>query len=376
MTRAVELSTRKDRSISLAGTTSEDGVPADGEGGANILTDFFTVKLLVGIDPTDTSQDLKIQFLAQGADAAVKQYCKRQLETGIYTHYPRDVRLGGEAMIMAEAPIRAFILSGNIVEGEATITGISSTGSLAVGMTAITIGGAPGSSQITQPFPNAATIQSVDSSSQVTMTGNASYSSANQQLLFGCSLWFDPNGSFGAGPGTDPTGPYGSTTLLYPGIDYTLQLDPPDNLARAGKLIRLASAFGFLGMGGAWNPYGSSWGGLNARGTLTAPLKPLWPNWPPGSFRLMYCAGYGYGATPPAGMMPVSTTIPADLSAATAMLAAWMFRNADTGGVQYQSESFQGYSGNVAQFVDPLKSDDALGSVRQMLSRYRKLAIG
>jgi hypothetical protein len=78
----------------------------------------------------------------------------------------------------------------------------------------------------------------------------------------------------------------------------------------------------------------------------------------------------------PAGIMPINTTLPADLQMAVAMLAAWIFRNSDTGGMLVTNESFQGYSGGVAQAIDALKTDSELGSVRQILGRYRRLAVG
>lgn len=309
------------------------------------------------------------------ADAAVKNYCKRAFETNLYTWYPPETRLGGEAIVVEETPVLYYVMSGTVTQGAAQITNLSSTTNLLVGMPTLLTTGV--NNQTVQPFPNGATIQSIDSDSQVTMTGNATYSVSGASFSFGLALWFDPNGSFSAGQGTDPSGPYGPTTLLYQGIDYAVQRDAPDNTCRSGKLVRLNSAFGFLGMGGAWNPYGSSWGGLNMRGTLTAPLKPLWPNWPPGSFKVVYAAGYGTGATAPDGLMPANTTIPQDLTIATTFLAAYMFNNADTGMVQITHESFQGYDRQLLNntMYGTLKQVPELGSVRQLLSRWRRRAI-
>lgn len=322
-----------------------------------MLSDIVQLKNFLSISLSDTSQDNTLNALLSAADAAVKRYCKRDFEKTIYTEYP--FRLNGEAVVLEQTPVLSYRLTGAVTNGLPTITGLSSTSNLLVGMPVV-ISFSP-NRQTTQPFPNGATILSIDSSSQVTLTGNATYTLASATVIFGLSLWMDPSGSFGDGLGTDPAGPFGSTTLLYPGLDYALQRDQPDGTSKSGKVIRLASAFGLAGMGGAWGVYGSAWAGLQARGTLSGPLPPLWPKYPPGSLKVVYAAGL--------------TSIPADLTAAVNAVAAWMFRNADTGLLQISSEGFQGYSSSVAQAGDALKSDADLGSTRQLLSRWRKVAI-
>jgi len=337
-----------------------------------------TLKIFIGIPASDSSQDAKLSAILYAADQVVKKYCKRLFETAQYVWYPPEPRLGGEAIVVEETPILCYLSTGTITSGQATITGLPDTSKLLVGMTATV---AAQSNQTVQPFPNAATIVSIDSSSQVTMSGNATANVPNVPILFGFSMWFDPNGSFGMGPGTNPGGPYQAPQLLLQGIDYALQRDQPDGTSGSGKVIRLASVFGFLGMGGAWNPYGSTWGGLNERSTLSAPLKPLWPTWPPGSFKIMYAAGLGVGAAAPTatnpngGNLPTNTTIPYDLTTAVNGVASWMWNNASTGLLQVTSESFQGYSMAIRPAMDALKSSPELGSTRQILSRYRRLAM-
>lgn len=312
-----------------------------------------------GCDTGCNDDQLSLALVA--ASEIIQKYCKRNFAAQTTVQYP--FRLGGEAIVLQDTPVLSYRLTGNIQSGLATITGLSSTSSLMVGMPAIVSSNV--NQQTNQPFPNAATIASIDSSSQVTMDGTATASLTGATIIFGLTMWADPNGSFGSGPGTDPSGPYGPTTLLYPGIDYALQRDGPDGMtSKSGKIIRLGGTFGLLGMAGAWSPYGGTWSGLNGRGTLSANLKPLWPNWPPGSIKVLATTGF--------------TTIPQDLQAACNGLAAWIVRNASTGLVQIQSESIS-LGGSISTTVDKataaLRESPALGSVRQILSRYRYVSL-
>lgn len=348
-----------------------------------MLCDYTQVKNLIGLPPgtTDTTLDAKIQLVTVAADATVKDYCKQRLETSVITEYP--ILLGGTSICLNEKYAQSYRLTGNIVNGLATITGLSSTSNLLVGMPvlqAIVVN----SSVTTQPFPNGTTIQSVDSSSQVTLTNTCTAASQNGVLLdFGLALWYDPNGYYGDGIGSDPAGPFGPATLLRQGLDFALQRDNPNdisgNVSKSSKLICLGIGSGLVGMVGTAGFYGGFWGdgvmmGGVGRGGLSARLPPLWPRYPQGAVKAVYAAGLGAGASAPNGLMPSSTTIPSDLTMATALLGVWMWRNADTGGMLVPNESYQGYSGSVAPAIDALKTAAELGSIRQILSRYRRLA--
>lgn len=324
-----------------------------------MLSTVGSFKVSIGWPGADTSQDTRFTQFVNAADAALKQYVKRQLEAGNYVHYP--FRLGGESIVLPETPVLSYRLTGTVTSGQPTITGLSSTSSLFAGMPVVVLQNA--SSPTTQPFPNGATVQSIDSLSQVTLTGTASYSASGVPIIFGLSMWLDPAGAFGDGPGSDPSGPFGPVNLLYPGIDYALQRDQPDGTSKSGKVVRLGSVLGTFGMAAGWGAYGSSWGGIQTRGTLSGSLPPLWGKWPPGSLRIVYSAGFS------------PANIPADLVAAENALAAWMWNAADRGLIQVQSESFNGYSLSVASAVDALKTAPELGSTRQLLSRWRRVSI-
>lgn len=346
-----------------------------------MLSDLAHVKIAVGVPPTttDTTLDAKLVQCLTAADATVKRYCKRLFETQVIQEFPL-ARGGGEALVLQETPVLCYRLNGTIISGQPTITGLSSTSNLFAGMPVLQAIGTANNAT-TQPFPNGVTIASVDSASQVTFTGNATQTLTNVPFLFGLAVWLDMRGSYGDGVGSDPSGPFGPLTLLNAGLNYALQRDQPDGSSKSGKLTRLGSLIGPLGMGGAWNSYGSAWGGFAGRGTLTSPLPPLWGKWPPGSVKVVYAAGLGYGAAAPSaaqplgGKLPETTTLPYDLTMAVNAVATWMWRNVDSGLIQMQSESFQGYNASLATAVDALKTDSELGSTRQILSRFRKVAL-
>lgn len=321
-----------------------------------MLAQITDLKSFIGVPPSDSSQDSKLLLCLLGADRAVKKFCKQAFEFQLNVWYPPERALGGEAIVLPETPVVTYQLTGNITNGLATITGLSSTTGLVVGMTAVVTTNV--NNQTMQPFPNGATIQSIQAPSQVTLTGAATQSIANATIIFGLSMWWDPSGVFGTGQGTDAGGPYGATTFLYPGIDYALQIDSVDGVtSKSGKIIRLGNVMALAGMAGTWNSFGGTWGGLNARGTLTANLKPIWPNWPPGALKVLFASGY--------------TSIPSDLTVATCGLAAWMWQNSMNGLLQTGSESFNGESYGIAA----LQKDPSLGSVRQILSRYKKVSM-
>lgn len=343
-----------------------------------MLTDYQTVKEAIGVPSTDTSQDAKIQLLTSAADAVVKQYTKRNLETqaGI-VEYPL-LRNGAESLVLQETPVLCYRLNGNITNGSPTITGLSSVSNLLVGMPVIQAFGQNGPA--TQPFPNGATIQSIDTTNiAVTLTGNCSAATqSNVSFIFGLALWLDIRGNFGDGIGSDVSGPFAASTLRYLGRDYSLQRDQSDGTSMSGKLTYLSGWWGLsgAGIGGAWGWNGlSGYGWMDGGGVpLSAQPRPQYPSYPPGCVKVIYAAGYGIGATM-CGQMPPNTTIPADLTAATSLLAVWMWNNADTGGMLISNESYQGYSSSIAPAIDALKTAAELGSIRQILSRYRKVAV-
>ena len=329
-----------------------------------MLSSVQSLKQFLEVDSADVTNDDKLSQALAASDAAIKNYVKRGLEAAVLVEYPL-LRNGAEALVLNETPVLSYRLTGNIISGQPTITGLSSTAGLLVGMPALqalSINNSP----TTQPFPNNAVIGSVDSSSQVTMTANATATLTGIPFIFGLAVWLDMAGDYGDGIGSDPTGPFGPSTLLYAGRDYTLQRDQPDGTSKSGKLTIKGYPFGGLGtgwgfdMGGAYGMYGLG-AGMGMQGPLSTRTRPQWPAYPPGCVKVVYAGGY--------------TAIPADLTQACNQLAAWFFENDDAGGLQKQSESFQGYNASVAQAVDWLKSEGALGETRRILSRYRRVPI-
>lgn len=337
-----------------------------------MLCDLPTVKTFLNIPASDNTQDATLSLLLPAADQVVKRYCLRLLETSVILEYPR-LRGGAEALVLEQTPVLCYRQTGNLVNGQATITGIPSTSNLLVGMPVLQAVSSNGPA--VQPFANGTVIASVDSATQVTASSVCTAATqSGVPLVFGLAVWFDPLGSFGDGIGSDPAGPFAASALLRAGMDYSLRRDQPDGSSKSGMLIRLGSTFGYLGMSGSWGGCGNYWSGLQSRCSLSGPLPPLWPPYPHGSIQVQYAAGLGFGA-PVGGVLPADTTLPADLTLATAALTAWMLRAAETGLMQVQSESFGGYSVSVASAVDALKTASELGSTRQILARYRRVAL-
>jgi hypothetical protein len=88
------------------------------------------------------------------------------------------------------------------------------------------------------------------------------------------------------------------------------------------------------------------------------------PYWPRsyGNIKAVYAAGW------------TAAQVPQDLAHAVNQFAAWMYRNAEYGGLGLQHEHLGGYDYQLAQQV--LTGTPELGALRQLLSRYRSRAIG
>ena len=318
-----------------------------------MLSNAQSLATLLGVPQGDTSQTLKLNLCLQAADSAVKNYCKKAFELGVYTNYP--TRLGGRYISLPETPVFCYPLTGTLTSGSPTVTGISSTSNLLVGMPAL-VAVASNTPNFGTIIPSGTTIASVDTASQVTLSQNAT-AAFTGLICFGLSVLYSPQGAYGDGPGGFP-----AQTQLYLGLDYALRRDRSNGSSASGVLERLRGAF--MGVGFGWG-FGMNYGMGLGRGTLTAPMEPYWPKEPPGGIQVTYTAGYNTANGP-------ANTVPNDLALAVLQLAAWVFQNGERGGLQETSTSYEDYSVNVGYL---LKTQDDLGTIRQLLSRYRRVAI-
>lgn len=156
----------------------------------------------------------------------------------------------------------------------------------------------------------------------------------------------DGNGGYGQVPNT-----FGSDTLLTVGVNYLV--DAANGILRMWSVP--TNGWWWIPGGGYVGP-SRYWGGLATYG-----VRP--PYWPliPGCIKVTFSNGY--------------TTIPADLQMGVCEMAAWLKRNAATGGMTLTSESWNGETYTLTQLVDEAYGAlhlPVFGTTRQLLNNYRE----
>lgn len=139
--------------------------------------------------------------------------------------------------------------------------------------------------------------------------------------------------------GYNPTS-FGPTTLLTPGIHYTLDLDTGTNESRSGLLIRI---------GGVWMEAGR----VYYPGKLASEIGPTY-----GNLKITYIAGY--------------SIIPMDIQYAVCLLVSSMKRNVMFG-TEVSMEKIGEYTYEL--FDKSRQRDPLIASVDQILSQYREQAL-
>ncbi len=299
------------------------------------LTTVALAKAFLNV--TDTSQDAWLGAIVPGCCAAVKAYCKRELETATYTDYVNGNGL--QMLPLRQRPIQLTTLSGTVTNTSAVVTAISSTSLLVVGMATSGVG-----------IPAGTTILSVDSSTQITLSKAATANGTS--LVFGAAVYMDPAGWAGRG-----TSAFSTASLLREGFDYLIDYGPDGNIgSKSGCLIRLGGGISGTTLDAIW-PW--EW----RKGTLTVRLPPVWPA---GIHNIKVTYRAGLGNDP----VFLGGTIPEDLTMATNLLVAQIRMKARYGYV-LTSESLAGYSYGLSL----LQTNLELGDVRQILGRYREVVI-
>jgi hypothetical protein len=283
--------------------------------------------------------------LIGAADAAAKQYCKRDLELAAYVEYYNGTNQ--VELVLNQRPVWCGV----------TVVTASSNG---VALPTATINVAtttnfpPGTFTSPTALPPTLSVQTSPSTwTTVTYTGLTATS------FTGCSggtgnlftggtvgmpaVFWDPNGQYGFAPNA-----FAPNTQLVLGNQYAPTLDSGGVKSNRGTLRRIAggTGAGFIGF------YPENF----YSGKLGAYRMPVWPQGF-GTFKAAYTAGY--------------YPVPADLEYAVSMLAAQMVRIMPNG-ANMSSESLGGYSYSVLN-----KSEDPeLGEVRRTLARYREASFG
>lgn len=225
-----------------------------------MLATFTDLKVFYA-DGADFTDGANWQAALQGADAAVKQYCKRQFEQAAYVEYYDGQ--GTPYLPLRQRPVGAV-----------------------------------------------------------------------------SAVYLDAMGFYGDGANAFPT-----NSLLVSGKDYILRRDGTNGASESGLLQRL---------GGGWTGAILDWPAEWRRGTLTARVPPVW-SIGSGNVKVLYTAGY--------------QTIPDDLKLATLQLAIQVYKFRKRGGLLLQHERLGDYDYQLLALAPDL------GTTRQLLSRYREVAI-
>lgn len=171
------------------------------------------------------------------------------------------------------------------------------------------------------------------------------------------SIYVDPTGAWGQGPSA-----FAATTLLVAGTDYALNLERDANKGMAGIVRRLATSVEV-----GWPTWSDS------RGTLTSygRSKIGWPVGD-GNIKVTYTAGF-------TSLTDTTFPVPPSVQQACANLAVFIKKIVPNGGFITVTESLSKYSSSLGLLSETARNALAgageLGSTRQILSRYRDMAL-
>ena len=320
------------------------------------LAQVADLKTFLRISASDTTQDTLLTQLLNIASAAAQRWCKRRLELA---NYPQEFPKGTLApdLILRQRPVRAFWGTANLGNASPTVTSISLT-NLAPGVTiqqALVPGMVVTSQNTTGQIPVNTTILSVDSTSQVTLSANATATATAAPVVFGLAAYLDTSAFAGQGYAGLSPGAFSAAMQLFLGTDYMRVVDEPDGSSRSGVLKRLTGGVGGLG-GFDW-----PWAFQQRRGTLTAAIPPVWGKWPYGSLKVQYTAGY------------YLNDVPADLAEAVLMMAAWLRQQTPVG----VSLDIDKMSEQVSRALSyPEDAAPQLMTARRTLVHYRETSFG
>lgn len=317
-----------------------------------MLTTLAAIRLI----PTSPAPNpVWLNALLSSADAAIKSWCKRDLEQTTYPgnavsgqgdagYYSginetdivlRQYPVWNPATIVASGSNRVALPTGTI--NVASTTGFPTSGPLCVNL-------ATGSPQST-----AVTYTGLTSTSFTGCTGGTG-TLATGQGVSSILCYYDPQGYFGQRPTSFP-----SNTLLTPGYGFMLVTNRFQNGApvSGGGLLRRIGAQGY-GLGFPWGLGGSLYSDK-----MSAQRKPCWPQGE-GVVKVAYTAGYN--------------PIPPDLAYACQMMVEYMVRNLPYGGM-LQEEHIGAYGYSLIKQAQKGGIPE-LGSLAITLGRYRDSSLG
>lgn len=308
-----------------------------------MLTTLAAVRRMPDLNRVAIQPDAWVLDCIREATAAIKKYCKRDLEFKCYVEYYN----GDDS---PDLRVRQYPLwyANTVTSAGATLPATTLT-------VASTEGFPPGPAVGSSVLP-VITVQ-VSNSAYTTLT----YTHKTDTQFLGCSggtgtviagytvttpsVWLN----FGAYGGQGPSA-FDDGNILPMGRQFFV---PPDNggpgLCDSGLITKVGpTSFGVLGFGfGSYGMYG---------GKLAATKRPSWGRGF-GNIKLAYSAGF--------------TEVPADLSNACKQLVAWMIRS-NPSGAPISNESLGSYSYSVLAGSNDIPE---IGAINRILARYRETTI-
>ncbi len=324
-----------------------------------MLTTLAAIQLIPG---AAAQNPVWLNQLLTEADAAIKSWCKRDIE---FTSYPGNATNGvGDTgyysgmneptITMRQYPIAlpqtTIAADSDGADVSATTVNVgSTTGFPTTGTFTVVL-----SSTINPVNPGAAAITYTGKTS-TTFTGCTTQSTgtlATGQAVWGIAVWFNQAGYGGQAPGA-----FSNQTLLTIGQAYMI---PTKRIVggTAADMAGLLTMIGGQSLFGGFGWGGNQWGGYS-NNKLSANRLPSWPQGYQ-NIRVAYAAGY--------------PTIPPDLAYACQMLVEFMIRVLPYGGL-LQSEHIGSYGYSLIQ-QNAKGQLPQLGTLSTTLSLYRDWAGG
>ncbi len=329
-----------------------------------MLTTLANVRAVPTFNSTARYSDAYLTMLVAAADAAVKKFCKRDLELKAYTEYLDGNEQPG--LVLRQWPV----LGG-------TTTVASSMDGLALPQATINVTSTlqPDGTTAFDDYARAAGQRpTISVQTGLTSWAAVQYTGTTPTSFTGCTggtgtlsgqagqnfvtqpvAWFDPNGFAGEyPPGVNPnvpgTGPFSQGTQLALGTNYIVDVDDGGQSSERGILRRVGGGAqpGFVGA----YPLNSLGMG---QGKLSSWRRPCWPRGDR-NIKVSYSAGY--------------LSVPADLTYAATMLVTYMARVQPLG-ASLSSESLGAYSYSVLSNSNDVPE---IGSLSVCLRRYREVS--
>lgn len=303
------------------------------------LISIGTVKDYLGLPSTFTTEDGFLESLCTRVTATALRIIDRQIMQQNYTQYLSGN--GDQILILKQRPLWAQIQSGTTTLNSPTVTGLASTGKLTQGMPCVPTNT---SYNTNAPlFPPQTYILSIDSTSQVTLNGNAA-ASGSQTLIFGIDIYEDEQGYAGSG-----TGAYDSNTQLIYGSDYAMYNPDTTSVIAPYQVAPITCESGMLARitGTWWRPWTNSGALAPSRGIGS------------GNILANYTAGYA--------------TLPADIEQACLFVIAKIKASRPLG-MPLKSEGYEEY-----HYEASLPKEGGLGIfdgwAGQLLLKYKNMAV-